>query len=193
VPDPVLHVIAGPNGAGKSTLYDEVIGPATHLQFVNADIIAHELWPEDSEAKSYEAAQVATAQRAELINDHVSFATETVFSHDSKLELLHIAIDAGYLVTLHVVVIPAELAVARVASRVAVGGHAVPEEKIRARYQRLWPIVATAIGLVERAIVYDNSRASTPFRAVANFERGTPVGELAWPSWSPDDLRDAGR
>lgn len=36
---PVLHVIVGPNGAGKSTLYTRVLGPETHLPFVNADLM----------------------------------------------------------------------------------------------------------------------------------------------------------
>ena len=38
--DPVLHLLAGPNGAGKSTFYQEILGPATGLPFVNADEIA---------------------------------------------------------------------------------------------------------------------------------------------------------
>jgi len=41
--DPVLHLLAGPNGAGKSTLHEKVIGPTTHLEFVNADVIGS--WP----------------------------------------------------------------------------------------------------------------------------------------------------
>ena len=60
-----------------------------------------------------------------------------MFSHVSKLKLVHTAIDAGFLVTLHIVMIPESLAVARVANRVRAGGHAVPEDKIRQRYLRL--------------------------------------------------------
>jgi predicted ABC-type ATPase len=121
----------------------------------------------------------------------VSFVTETVFSHDSKLELVRSAVGAGYLVTLHVVMVPEALAVARVASRVSAGGHPVPEEKVRARHRRLWPLVASAIGLVEHATVYDNSRAARPFRVVATFERGSIVGEPDWPPWTPKGVRNA--
>jgi len=192
MPDPVLHLLAGPNGAGKSTLYDTVIGPATHLEFVNADVIAAQRWPDDPIGKSYEAAVVAAERRTELIEARVSFVTETVFSHESKLELVRTAIDAGYLVTLHVVLVPEALAVGRVANRVDVGGHAVPQAKIRERYVRLWPLVATAIGVVENATVYDNSRAQRPFRVVAVFEHGVAVGEPDWPAWTPEALRDAG-
>jgi predicted ABC-type ATPase len=180
--DPVLHLLAGPNGAGKSTFYETVIGPATHLEFVNADVIAAQRWPDDP-----------AGHRSKLIERRASFVTETVFSHPSKLELVHDAVDAGYLVTLHVVMVPKALSVARVASRVAVGGYAVPKDKIRKRYARLWPLVASAIIAVDSAIVYDNSRAARPFRVVATFERGSLVGEPVWPAWTPEVLRNAAR
>jgi len=191
--DPVLHVLAGPNGAGKSTLYDTVIRPATHLEFVNADMIAAQRWPEDPAGRSYDAAAVAAGRRSELIEKGVSFVTETVFSHESKLELVDAAVHAGYLVTLHVVMVPLALAVARVASRIAVGGHSVPEDKIRERYHRLWPLCVSAIGRADGATVYDNSRAATPFRVVATFTHGVAVGGRDWPAWTPEPLRAAGR
>ncbi len=193
MPDPVLHLLAGPNGAGKSTLFADVIGPATHLQFVNADLIAAEHWPDDPVARSYDAATLAAERRAELIDARASFVTETVFSHPSKLELVQVATDAGYLVTLHVVLVPEALAVARVANRAAVGGHTVPEDKIRARYLRLWPLVAEAIGIVDDAMIYDNSRAARPFRVVATFHHGSTLGVPAWPPWTPAALRQAER
>src|SRR5580704_11127980 len=107
--DPVLQVLAGPNGAGKSTLYELVVGPTTHLEFVNADVIAAERWPEDPAGRSYEAATVAAQRRAALVEQRRSFATETVFSHQSKLEFVRSATAVGYLVTLHIVMIPEKL------------------------------------------------------------------------------------
>lgn len=187
--DPVLHLLAGPNGAGKSTLYDMVIGPVTGLEFVNADLIAADRWPADASRRSYDAAALAAARRDDLLAQRCSFATETVFSHESKLEFLRAATAAGYLVTLHVVMVPEELCVARVTSRVAAGGHPVPEPKVRARYQRLWPLVAAAARLADNAVVYDNTRAASPFRVVASFERGHLVGAAGWPSWTPRPLR----
>lgn len=117
---------------------------------MNADEIAHARWPAAEAAHAYDASNIAAEQRAELLADRQSFVTETVFSHESKLSLSETAVDAGYLVTLHVVAIPVDLAVARVADRVRVGGHAVPETKIRVRYDRLWPLVRSAIAVVDR-------------------------------------------
>jgi predicted ABC-type ATPase len=191
--DPVLHLLVGPNGAGKSTLYEKVIGSATHLEFVNADIIAAQRWPKTAARMSYAAAELAAVRRAELLEARRSFVTETVFSHRSKLDLVRSAVDLGYIVTMHVVMVPENLAVARVASRARAGGHNVREDKIRGRYARLWPLVAHSIAIVDQATLYDNSRAEDSFRIVAKFERGTVLGEPDWPKWTPSELRTAGR
>jgi len=189
MPDPVLHLLAGPNGAGKSTLFQRVIGPVTHLKFVNADELAAQHWPDGPEAHAYEASQLAASVRKALLGERASFVTETVFSHSSKLTLVEDAKAAGYLVHLHVVVIPAGLAVARVADRVGRGGHSVPEGKIRERYERLWAIVAPAVAAADRATVYDNSRAATPLKVVAEFFNGAVSGTADWPAWTPAELR----
>jgi predicted ABC-type ATPase len=193
VPDPVLHVIAGPNGAGKTTFYVAVLGPVTHLDFVNADVIAAERWPDAQVEHAYDAAKVAADERSRRIEARRSFATETVFSHESKVALLREARDAGYRVVLHVVLIPEELAVARVVDRVANGGHDVPEDKVRARFTRLWRHLREAIAQADEAHVYDNTSAAGPFRLVASYADGRVVGSPRWPSWTPADLRDAGR
>lgn len=190
--DPVLHLLAGPNGSGKSQLFAEVIGPVTHLEFVNADEIARARWPTDAEARSYDAAELAAGRRSELIASRSSFATETVFSHPSKLDLVREARAVGYMVTLHVLLVPEDLAVARVANRVAFGGHDVPEEKIRARFQRLWPIVAAAISVADAALVYDSSRVKPAFRLVAAFDHGSLIGRSEWPAWTPAPLLGIG-
>jgi predicted ABC-type ATPase len=160
----------------------------THLEFVNADVIAQQRWPDDPAAAAYQASEIAAGRRTELIARHESFVTETVFSHESKVDLVHSAVAAGYHVTLHVVLIPEALAVARVANRVENGGHAVPEDKIRGRHGRLWLLVAAAVPMVDETVVYDNSRAARPFRVVARFERGVVVGQPEWPTWTPEVL-----
>ena len=110
--------------------------------FVNADEIAAQRWPDDQLAHSYEAARIAAATRARLIQLGRPLIAETVFSHPSKLDLLRDAAVAGFFMALHVLMVPEDLSVARVAYRVAAGGHDVPVDKIRQRHRRLWPIVA---------------------------------------------------
>lgn len=187
-PDPVLHLLAGPNGSGKTTLATRVLLPVTHLPFVNADVIAAERWPGSEVEHAREASAAAAGEREALMRERRSFITETVFSHPSKVELVRDAKAAGYLVTLHVVVVPEGVTVARVAERVGRGGHAVPVAKIRARYRRLWKLVVQARALADHTFVYDNSTATSALRLVASYERGVLLGTPAWPSWTPRPL-----
>lgn len=185
---PVLHLLAGPNGAGKSTYVTRVLQPVTHLYFVNADVIAAELWPEAAEANAYDASRAASQERARLLAERSSFITETVFSHSSKVELVRKATELGHRVHLHVILIPEDTCVRRVEFRVAQGGHSVPEDKVRQRYARLWALVAEARAVAESTTILDNSRADSPFRVIATYERGALIGDAHWPGWVPAEL-----
>ncbi len=183
-----LDLVVGPNGSGKSTFVRLTLAPSRPgVPFVNADLIAQRRWPDEPEAHSYEAARVAAATRTALIDRRQPLIAETVFSHPSKLDLLRDATAAGYYTALHVLMVPEELAVARVAARVAAGGHAVPEDKIRGRYRRLWPLVAEAIGWADTATAYDNTKRDGP-RPVAVWSHGFTVGDPTWPDWAPVPL-----
>lgn len=186
---PVLHLVLGPNGAGKSTYVHDVLAPATRLPFINADEIAAVAWPGDQAERAYDAGRLAETQRRTQIAAGASFISETVFSHPSKIELVSDAVNAGYLVHLHVIMVPVELTVQRVADRVRRGGHAVPEQKIRERFERLWGHVGQAVRIADAVEVLDNSSAREPFRRCARFEHGEPVAAGSWPRWAPPALR----
>jgi predicted ABC-type ATPase len=184
-----LDLVAGPNGAGKSTFVELTLAPLlAGSMFVNADEIVKQRWPQNPSAHAYEAALIAAQTRERLIELGRAFIAETVFSHPSKLELIDTAHAAGYTVALHVLLIPEELAVRRVAYRVQAGGHPVPENKIRERCHRLWALVAEAITRCEQATVYDNSGSKGP-RIVAQMTAGYIVGAPAWPGWTPHALQ----
>jgi predicted ABC-type ATPase len=191
VSTPVLHLLAGSNGSGKST-FAELLVKRTHLTFVNADLIAAEMWPGDRDEQSRRAREVsilAAEERERLLDARRSFITETVFSHQSKLALVRQALDRGYVVQLYVMLVPEDLAVERVADRAEVGGHLVPAEKIRGRFVRLWGLVAQARDMVDRAEFFDNASLDQPFRRVALYEYGQVVGTPDWPAWTPPTLR----
>ncbi|WP_068160417.1 zeta toxin family protein [Rhodococcus phenolicus] len=186
-----LDLIVGPNGAGKSTFVELTLAPLLPRSvFVNADVIARQRWPDRAEEMSYEAAQLAAAARDRLLEQGRSFIAETVFSHESKLELIDRAQAGGFTVVLHVMLVPEALSVLRVAHRVEAGGHSVPEDKIRSRYRRLWPLVVEAIRRADQATVYDTA-SGTP-AAVARFAAGVPVGMIRWPGWAPSALTELG-
>ncbi len=182
-----LDLVVGPNGAGKSTFVEFVLTDARPgVPFVNADVIAAERWPEDPLSHAYDAAQAAEAARDALLARGESFIAETVASHESKIDLVRRARDAGYYVHLVVVVVPEEYSVARVLARVAAGGHDVPEEKIRSRWRRLWVNVVAMIELADSAEVFDNAGPSPV--TIATFVAGDLVGAPRWPGWTPEPL-----
>lgn len=184
-----LDLVVGPNGAGKSTFVELTLAPLLPGSvFVNADEIAKQRWPTDPASHAYEAARIAAETRSRLIELGRPFIAETVFSHPSKLALIRDAHAAKYIVVLHVLLIPEDLAVQRVKYRVQGGGHDVPETKIRERYHRLWALVADAIVQAENATIYDNTGIEGP-RVVAQMSGGGIVGSPTWPAWTPEALR----
>lgn len=192
---PSLVLLAGPNGAGKSTLYQARVAPSFAGPFINADIIQREELEDASMEASYKAAQIARDRRSELFDDGKSFATETVFSHPSKLDIIEDARARGYIViVLHVGVDSPDLSVARVKGRTQEGGHDVPEDKIRARYDRGQPLIREAVLRADRGMVYDNSRLNEPPRQVLVFSTGRLIqADAHLPEWViaayADDLR----
>ena len=168
-----MIVLAGPNGAGKSTLYQTRVAPSFAGPFINADIIQRDELRDPAPAASYEAARIASSRRADYISRGRDFVTETVFSHPSKLELIDEARTKGFtVIVMHVGVETPDLSVARVSTRVEEGGHIVPEDKIRARYERGAPFIRTAVLKADRGMVFDNSRLNQPPTHCLTFANG---------------------
>lgn len=169
---PHLWLLTGANGAGKSTFYRTVLAHYG-LAWINADEIAAQMWPDEPEAHSYTAAQIAADLRDQAIADQIDFVTETVFSHPSKLALLHTAKSAGYHITLvYIHLSQVQLNVARVHQRVIEGGHAVPEDKITQRAARLSALIREAIAAADDVLLIDNSDDEQPLRLVATIAAG---------------------
>lgn len=170
---PSLILLAGPNGAGKSTLYETRVAPILAAPFINADIIQRDELGDASPGAAYKAAEIADARRSGMLAEGKSFATETVFSHPSKLKIVESARMRGYVViVMHVGVDSPDLSVARVRGRVREGGHDVPEDKIRARFDRGAALIRKAVLLADRGMVFDNSRLNEPPRQVLVFSNG---------------------
>ena len=166
---PRVVMFAGPNGSGKSTINAAILkDPEFGFvgEYINADDIAKSLkvsMPDATDReRNIEAANQAEQRRLEALKNHRSFAFETVMSTPEKVALLTSAKAAGYDVTLvFVTTNNPELNVARVANRVALGGHAVEPEAIRQRYASTMQLLPCALEHADNAILVDNS-ASQP-------------------------------
>lgn len=184
-----LWLLAGGNGAGKSTFYQRFLQPSG-LPFVNADILARNLYPDAPEAYSYEAARIAESLREQLLLTGRSFCFETVFSHPSKVDLVAQAKALGYdivLVVLHLDTVA--LNQARIAQRVHEGGHSVPQDKVASRIPRTLQNLKAAIPLCDEVRVLDNSSYDDPFRQVLMIRNGVVLHRHSpLPDWAGELL-----
>jgi predicted ABC-type ATPase len=186
---PAFYLFAGPNGSGKSTLQRFLARRFPDLgavEFVNADEIAKALGGEDTPERAEQARLAADRRRAELMRAGTSFCSETVFSHESKIELVESAKQAGFEVHLFVVCVENPgLSELRVQQRAARGGHRVPPNKIRARFPRTLKNLERAILRADRCLVFDNSALSALPRLVLALEAGRLVFESPEvPQWA---------
>jgi predicted ABC-type ATPase len=135
---PVVVVIGGPNGAGKTTSAKLLLPDGVFIShFVNADTIAAGLSAFEPERVAMEAGRIMLRRLRELAEQRENFAFETTLASRSFTTFLRELQAVGYSVRVaYVWLRTPELSVERVAARVLRGGHHVPEETIRRRYER---------------------------------------------------------
>ena len=131
-----LYIISGCNGAGKTTASYTVLPEILHCkEFVNADEIARGLSPFNPEDVAIEAGRLMLQRIEALLKRGETFSIETTLATKSHINLVRRAQSKGYSVkVLFFWLNSPELAIQRVAERVAKGGHNIPEPVIRRRY-----------------------------------------------------------
>ena len=131
-----IIIIAGPNGAGKTTFAREFLpNEANCPTFVNADLIAEGLNPLQPEREAFAAGRMMLDIIRRYVDEGCSFAFETTLSGRAYASMIPRWQAQGYRVALHFLTLPSpEVAVARVKKRVATGGHNIPEDVIRRRF-----------------------------------------------------------
>ncbi len=152
---PEIIVFAGPNGSGKTTItrMAKIIEP-----YINADDIKM-----TTHCSDLDAAMQAERLREEQLSHGEGFTFETVLSTERNLRLLQRAKEKGFFIRcIYVLTTDVAINVSRVRSRQAVGGHGVPEEKIRSRYKKALALLPKLVGLCDILHVYDNTKE--PYR-----------------------------
>jgi predicted ABC-type ATPase len=170
---PVLYVVAGINGAGKSSLGGELIRQQG-FNYFNPDEAARRI-RDISGCTAAEANARAWNEGKRLlenaIRERVSHAFETTLGGTTIPRLLGNAADAGFEVRVWFMgLATVEQHIARVRARVASGGHDIPEDKIRERWDASRRNLIVLLPQLTELRLFDNSR-----------ELDTETGELPPP------------
>lgn len=168
---PRVLMIAGPNGAGKTTFARSFLPNEAHtLTFLNADEMAAGLSPLNPSSMNQRAAKLLLLRIDECVAQRETFSIETTLSGLNYRSRIQDWRRQGYLVKLFFLWLPsADVAVARVAHRVSLGGHDIPEDVIRRRFERGWENFQMYYKqLVDEWQIYD----ATPTPAILLHEGG---------------------
>ena len=161
--DKRIIIIAGPNGAGKTTFANQILtGDQARFPFVNADIIARGLNPDDPESEAFRAGRLMLQRIQELVDRGESFAFETTLSGRGFARAIPGWRSQGYRVELYFLSLASpENSITRVARRVRQGGHYVPDDVVSRRFHGgLANFHQVYKDLVDRWSLIDNSEGS---------------------------------
>ena len=190
---PVLYVLAGVNGAGKSSVGGHLLERAG-LTWFNPDTFARELLAatgcEQVEANAA-AWQEGMRRLDEAVANGTNFAFETTLGGHTVPARIHAASRTHDVLMWFCGLSSPELHLARVKARVAMGGHDIPEGKIRERYPAaLENLIALMPGLSQLQ-VYDNSVEVRIGDAIPDpvLVAGMMAGKLVFPT----DLQALGK
>ncbi len=168
---PCIFVLAGTNGAGKSSIGGAMFRESG-AEYFNPDEAAQRLRAANPGMTQEEANSAAWRQGKRLleraISERLDFAFETTLGGHTIAGLLARALSKKMEVRVwYVGLATPELHIARVRSRVAAGGHDIPEAKIRERYESSRLNLVDLMPKLTELRVYDNSEEGDPRRGIA--------------------------
>jgi len=171
-----VYIIAGPNGSGKTTFAEKFLPDYANCpNFVNADLIARGLSPFSPRIAAMKAGRLVLEQIRHFSTNGEDFAFETTLAGKSYAKLFEQLKQKGYRVHLFFLWIPtAELALARIKDRVAEGGHDVPAQDVRRRFDRgLRNFFRIYQPIASIWMLFDNSAAIPAL--IAEIKNGHPL------------------
>ena len=163
---PCIYVLAGTNGAGKSSIGGAVIR-SMGADYFNPDEATRRIQSASPQLSEREANIAAWHQGKRLLEKAIAtrltFAFETTLGGETMPALLRQAVAKGIEVRVwYVGLATPELHLARVRTRVARGGHDIPESKIRERFERSRVNLIRLLPHLTELRVFDNSVDADP-------------------------------
>jgi predicted ABC-type ATPase len=177
---PRVIVFAGPNGAGKSTHADAILAKMGIETFVNADFIARGLSGRNTDAVAFEAGRIMLRRLHQLADSKADFAFESTLSSRTFALFLRTLKAQGYAVVIYYFALSsAQLALRRVRLRVSLGGHHVPSDVVRRRFDRsLSNFFTLYMPLADEWTLFDNSQKGKPKRVAAQLLAKLTITEI---------------
>jgi predicted ABC-type ATPase len=163
---PCIYVLAGTNGAGKSSVGGAALRESG-ADYFNPDEATLRILKANPGISITEANSAAWHEGKRLleraISERLDFAFETTLGGHTIPDLLKKALSTGLEVRLWFIGLSTpELHIARVRSRGAKGGHDIPEDKIRERYDRSRVRLIELMSTITELRVFDNSVEADP-------------------------------
>lgn len=187
---PNLYIISGPNGAGKTTASLQLLPQFLDCkEYVNADAIASGLSPFNSDAVAIQAGRLMLQRIEELASQKIDFAFETTLASRSFVPFIKKCKKEGYtIILIYFYLHSEELAIQRVAERVAGGGHDIPLATITRRYSRsLKNLISLYIDIVDEFVMFDNSFSEKKER-IAEKKIGSSIHIIDFKIWREINL-----
>ena len=161
-----IWVLAGTNGAGKSSVAGAFVRAAGGDYFNPDEVTRHilETQPAISESTANSLAWMEGLKRLQAaVKNRQDYWFETTLGGNTITATLEFALLAGLEVRMFYVGLKSpELHIARVAARVKRGGHDIPAEKIRERYDGSRRNLIRLLPRLTEVKVFDNSEDGDP-------------------------------
>lgn len=156
--EPIMTVYAGTNGAGKSELTLILQQRSPQSIVIDPDAIARRINPQRPEEASLQAGKEAIKMVKDCIQKGQDFSIETTLAGRNVLRQMDMAKAHGFQIqTYYVGLNSPDMHVERVAQRVRLGGHDIPEEDIRRRYETSQNNLPEAMRRSDKVFLLDNS------------------------------------
>ena len=159
-------IIGGADGVGKSSLTGVLLAKDTQLgTVIDADKITAQLG-----GNRLMGGKVAVKKIDECLAKGVNFTQETTLSGTRTLKTIKKAIDLNYKIELYYMgVQTVQESLNRIANRVQKGGHNIPTDDVRRRYQNRFKDLCSILPYCNDAYFFDNENG---FVQVAEYRNG---------------------
>ena len=158
-------LVAGLDGTGKSSLRGVLEGQNVLLgHIIDADVIAKE-----NNFDNIKAGKKAIEEIDYCLDNNISFTQETTLAGHRTVRTIKQARKQGYYVTMYYVGLNSmEESINRIANRVRKGGHSIPSDDVKRRFDRRIKSLGSVLPLCDEVIFYDNENGFVKVAEIKN-------------------------